>query len=623
MTTTTWGGGVGDWFIDADWQDSTPPSPVPSPGAQELVYIRQGTAIVSNATLDNIRIELETASPSSGIVPHLQLVDATLTNHMIVETRDKYKPANTPTGSQSSEIDIGGTVEFAGIMGFAQTSGYVTITDASSPATLHLQSGSGITNTSYADLHVATTTLVNDGNIVVRQNIVTIDSSSVSGSGRYSLYASGVMRFSHGVASGTVAFDSSTTTAELELDDVADFAAGITGMQAQDRIHLVQTHADAVSYSGGTLTISYLGATVATLAVTGTYAPDSFTIEQVPNFGLVNDVLITACFAEGTRIATARGDIPVEALREGDAVATPIAGGFARVQWIGHREIDLARHPHPDRVAPIRVQAHAFAPGQPCRDLLLSPDHAVYLPGLGGGTLVPIGCLVNGATIAQEFPRRIRYFHVELPRHAVLLAEHLPAESYLDCDNRSAFANAPVTQAHPDFAAPEQPGAQAIWAARACAPQQRDPTALAGINAALHRRAETLGHSLSTDPAPRLFADTTPVPLRRHGHRLAATLPAGSTRLTLLSRAASPRAMQPGATDPRRLGLAITHLTLDGTPPPASAYGPGWHGPEPGLRWTNGAACLATGGARQVDIVLAPGLMTFWEEEKGRKRFFF
>jgi hypothetical protein len=36
----------------------------------------------------------------------------------------------------------------------------------------------------------------------------------------------------------------------------------------------------------------------------------------------------------------------------------------------------------------------------------------------------------------------VTYFHVELPRHDVVLAEGAAAESYLDTGNRSAFANA-------------------------------------------------------------------------------------------------------------------------------------------------------------------------------------
>jgi len=49
---------------------------------------------------------------------------------------------------------------------------------------------------------------------------------------------------------------------------------------------------------------------------------------------------------------------------------------------------------------------------------------------------------------------RVTYFHVEPRQHAALLAENLPAESYLDTGNRASFANGgPVIQAHPRFGA--------------------------------------------------------------------------------------------------------------------------------------------------------------------------
>ena len=78
----------------------------------------------------------------------------------------------------------------------------------------------------------------------------------------------------------------------------------------------------------------------------------------------------------------------------------------------------------------------AFGPAEPARDLLLSPDHAVFR----GGALIPARALINGSTIVQEPASSAHYFHVELPRHAVLLAEGLPCESYLDTGNRAAFA---------------------------------------------------------------------------------------------------------------------------------------------------------------------------------------
>ena len=102
---------------------------------------------------------------------------------------------------------------------------------------------------------------------------------------------------------------------------------------------------------------------------------------------------------------------------------------MAAVTWIGERRVDLARHPDPAKAAPIRIAARAITAGAPSRDLLVSPDHCLFIDGV----LIPAKLLVNGGTIVQEIARaRIRYFHVELDRHSVVLAENLATESYLD-----------------------------------------------------------------------------------------------------------------------------------------------------------------------------------------------
>ena len=147
--------------------------------------------------------------------------------------------------------------------------------------------------------------------------------------------------------------------------------------------------------------------------------------------GLTDITELVACFAEGTRILTLRGETAVESLRIGDLVVSA-QGPVRPVRWLGHRRIDCRRHERPRDVWPVRVRAGAFGPGRPFRDLLLSPDHAVFVDGL----LIPIRYLMNGASVAQENCDDITYWHVELDRHDVLLAEGLPAESYLDTGNR-------------------------------------------------------------------------------------------------------------------------------------------------------------------------------------------
>ncbi|WP_245442831.1 Hint domain-containing protein [Methylobacterium terrae] len=148
-------------------------------------------------------------------------------------------------------------------------------------------------------------------------------------------------------------------------------------------------------------------------------------------------------------ILTPQGERPVEALRPGDAVVTA-SGETVRIAWVGHRHVDLRRHPHPERAQPVLIAADAFGPGLPHRDLVVSPGHAIFVDGV----LIPAGVLVNGTSVAQLDRAEVVYHHVELPVHDVLVADGLPAESYLDCGNRGTFENhdGPVTL-HPDFVA--------------------------------------------------------------------------------------------------------------------------------------------------------------------------
>jgi hypothetical protein len=308
------------------------------------------------------------------------------------------------------------------------------------------------------------------------------------------------------------------------------------------------------------------------------------------------------CFSLGTRILTGRGEVAVEDLRAGDTVPTRVGGRDAPVCWIGRRTVSIARHPRPWDVAPVRVRAGAFAPGQPGRDLLLSPDHAVQV----GAALIPVRYLLNGASIAQEFPESVTYFHVELDAHDVLLAEGLPCESYLDTGNRDAFANAegPV-RLLADFA-------RAVWAKCGCLPLRLDGPEVAAARRRLLARALRLGWRRTRAPALHLLADGRPVRATRHGTYWRAALPPGVTELRLCSRAAVPAelSVEP-AGDARRLGVAIAQLRLDGSLVAATCFGTGWHPPEDGWRWTDGDARLHIRGAREASFAVAL-VETYW-----------
>jgi hypothetical protein len=168
-------------------------------------------------------------------------------------------------------------------------------------------------------------------------------------------------------------------------------------------------------------------------AVLTSFAYDTSAIDPGPSDPGVE--FVVACFAKGSRILTVDGEIAVEHLHAGHAVPALMSSQFLPVRWLGRTSVDCSRHPHPHAVWPVRISPGAFGAGRPARPLSLSPDHAVHL----GGALVPIRHLINGVTIAQQPVGAIEYWHVELPGHAVLLAEGLPVESYLDTGNRLRF----------------------------------------------------------------------------------------------------------------------------------------------------------------------------------------
>jgi hypothetical protein len=153
----------------------------------------------------------------------------------------------------------------------------------------------------------------------------------------------------------------------------------------------------------------------------------------------------------------------------------------AKLVWTGRRHVDLTRHPQPDLVRPVCILAGAFGPDLPERDLRLSPNHAVYVQG----NLFEAISLVNGVTIFQEQrTRSVTYHHIELTSHDVLLAEGLPAESFLDTGNKAMFEGAGAMQLHADFRAPAT--------AQCCAPMIREGSELDTLRARLAARVRRI-----------------------------------------------------------------------------------------------------------------------------------
>jgi Hint domain len=261
----------------------------------------------------------------------------------------------------------------------------------------------------------------------------------------------------------TIAFDPG---AQWQLSGTAaafNAVQTITGFSTGDTIRLTGVTGLSSTFNATTDQLTLSGGGNTYVLKFDNAFPNDIVTSQVS--GSDTTIMLIPCFAAGTRIATPGGETPVEKLREGDRVLTAF-GELLPITWAGHRRVHCDAHSMPERVRPIRVAAHAFAEHEPHSDLLLSPDHAVLV----NDVLVPVKHLVNGTSIRQLNVKSITYYHIELPRHSVLLAEGLPAESYLDVGDRGSFGNnSGLTQLQPVFGG-EGHNALLIRDALGCAP---------------------------------------------------------------------------------------------------------------------------------------------------------
>jgi hypothetical protein len=370
----------------------------------------------------------------------------------------------------------------------------------------------------------------------------------------------------------------------------------------------VGTAASAAAINGSTLSVSLASGGTLQYALSNTQ-PNAGPVIALDSSGDTILTLSTSpisqqnpCFLQGTRVLTARGEVPVEALAVGDIVPTLIGSRLARIRWIGHRRVACRRHPKPGEVQPIRIEAGAFGPGTPCRELFLSPDHAVYVEN----ALIPIRYLINGSSIAQLDRAEATYWHVELDTHNVLLAEGLPVESYLDTGNRGAFGGAAI-QLHPDFAL-------RVWETEACAQLVTTGPVLAAARRRLLKRAIGLGHVLTTDPDLRLLVAGRVLRPQTTGQRHVFHLPPQASQGRLLSRITVPAHINPDSADYRPLGVAVAGLWLDGRDVPTQSRHGGWRDAEPGWQWTDGDAALECLGADRLELDLVP-IAGYWQHD--------
>jgi hypothetical protein len=230
----------------------------------------------------------------------------------------------------------------------------------------------------------------------------------VAGTGRYTLYDTA------GAAPTTIVYTPTSGATTVYDGGFGASLDTLAQLQADTSVSGYYTYIDLPG--GGELTIS--SAVFAASAADISFAP--------------------LCFCAGTRIATSRGEIAVEALAIGDCVTT-LHRGARSIKWIGRRSYDARFIAGQKLMMPVCLKPDAIAPGVPVRDLWVSPGHAIHIDG----ALVPAWLLVNGVSIIQAMPAdRVTYLHIELDDHDIIVAEGCPTETYLDEGRRGQFQNA-------------------------------------------------------------------------------------------------------------------------------------------------------------------------------------
>lgn len=356
---------------------------------------------------------------------------------------------------------------------------------------------------------------------------------------------------------------------------------------------------DTATLSGTTLTVKSGSTTILTMNNVSRQA------SSLATFSVHGDAIVAVCYARGSMLQTPGGEVPVERMRAGKHIITLVDGleTVKTVRWLGHRRIDLRTHPRPETVAPVRIIRGAIADNVPHRDLVVSPDHAIFIDG----KLICARQLINSTTIRQETDwTAVDYYHVELDDHAILLAEGLPAESYLNTGNAGFFSNSgrPMVL-HPDLTdESDYPNREA----GSCAPFVWDEGSVRPVWQRLAERAAAIGwptpvYTTTVEPDLHLLARGRAIkPIYSDKALVIFALPRGATQVQLASRAQSPTMACPWLEDRRRLGVRVARIVLRGAddlrevPVDHPDLAKGWWAVERdgiGLRrWTNGEAVL-------------------------------
>jgi VCBS repeat-containing protein len=145
---------------------------------------------------------------------------------------------------------------------------------------------------------------------------------------------------------------------------------------------------------------------------------------------------VIPCFTPGTRIATPRGEVPVEDLREGDRVITR-DNGLQEIRWTGARSLGAGDLMATPKLRPVLIRAGALGHGLPERDMLVSPQHRLLLTSeraalyFGEREVLAAAKHLTGMEGIDEVQASgVTYIHFMCDRHEVVLSDGAWTESF-------------------------------------------------------------------------------------------------------------------------------------------------------------------------------------------------
>jgi hypothetical protein len=131
-------------------------------------------------------------------------------------------------------------------------------------------------------------------------------------------------------------------------------------------------------------------------------------------------------FSGKTRIRTAFGDLPIEALRVKDLIRTT-QGRMLQVQRIDLIGLDRAFLLRHTEAQPIQILAHALGRDLPLRDMLVSPGQELVVTiGNHPSRRMKAGEITGIPAVAPAFHGVLTYFTFELSEPAFVYAEGIP-----------------------------------------------------------------------------------------------------------------------------------------------------------------------------------------------------